>query len=106
MFQARSVRQRTRTTSRRHRKIGRGKGGPNAIGSPVTGHDFRPGTDTAVSIERKVVVSGHAYAIPAPGPVHRRWCGLAAPTNLAVDGVFAPQTQSPGAFAPGLSSWR
>src|SRR5205814_4853391 len=97
-----------RTTGREGKGTGRssrGKGGPNTIGSPVTGRDFRLGADTAVSIERKVV-SGHAYAIPAPEAVTRRRCGHDTPTSLSVDGVFDPQTQGPGASAPGPSSWR
>jgi hypothetical protein len=48
--------------------------------------------DTAVSIEREVV-SGHAYAIPAPKPVTYGWCGYDKPTLLWVVGV---KTRNPG----------
>jgi hypothetical protein len=42
--------------------------------------------DTVVSIEREVV-SGHAYAILAPGAVCGGRCGHDKPANVPVDGV-------------------
>lgn len=47
------------------------------------------GADTVVSIEREVV-SGHAYAIPAPEADLRGWCGCDGPMFLSVNGVSDP----------------
>ena len=60
--------------------------GPYTVGSPAT--DLISGrADTAVSIEREVV-SGHAYAIPAPETDSSGRCGINRPTCQSVNGVF------------------
>jgi len=46
----------------------RGKGGHYTVGSPAMTAQLAVRVDTAVFLEREVV-SGHAYAIPAPLPV-------------------------------------
>ncbi|GLY22763.1 hypothetical protein Misp04_24950 [Micromonospora sp. NBRC 101691] len=51
----------------------RGKGGPYTVGSPAVSREAG-WADTVVSIERKVV-SGHAYAIPAPEALTCGRCG-------------------------------
>src|SRR5947209_2941171 len=61
------------------RRGSRGKGGPNTVGSPAPAVT-QGWADTAVSIERRVV-SGHAYAILAPGTVNDGRCGYDNPTN-------------------------
>ena len=68
----------------------RGKGGPyTPLDRPPPAASTGLGADTVVSIEREVV-SGHAYAIPAPEADSRGWCGYDRPTFLSVNGVSDP----------------
>jgi len=68
----------------------RGKGGPHTpLDRPPPAASTGLGADTVVSIEREVV-SGHAYAIPAPEADSRGWCGYDRPTFLSVNGVSDP----------------
>ena len=68
----------------------RGKGGLyTPLDRPLPAASTWLGADTAVSIEREVV-SGHAYAIPAPEADSRGWCGYDTPTFVSVNGVSDP----------------
>ena len=68
----------------------RGMGGPyTPLDRPLPAASTGLRADTAVSIEREVV-SGHAYAIPAPEADSRGWCGHDRPTSLSVNGVSDP----------------